>query len=114
VAAGHNPWHVKEYSSHEFYELLSHHFPVVELYGQFSRRPVRERLYHVSSRLYFQSPWYRRILLGVAPLYILALWGKPNRDRTDWVETVRPNLFEFSAAHPEHADSFLAICKKVP
>ena len=55
---------------------------------------------------------YRRLILSAAPLYIRALWGNVKRDRIDWVEAVKPDLFEFRNVHPEQADSFMAICKK--
>lgn len=112
VAAGHNPFHVTEYTLQEFRELLSRHFLVVEIYGQFCQRPLRRRLYQLSSRLYFSSRIYRGMILGLAPLYIRAFWGNRDAARTDWIDSVRPGLFAFSRDQPERADSFLAICRK--
>ena len=42
VAAGHNPYHVKEYTFQEFRDLLSQYFPEVTVFGQFCQRRVRE------------------------------------------------------------------------
>jgi len=112
VAAGRNPWHVKEYTDQEFYERLSRHFPRVKIYGQFCRRPLRQFLYQLSSRLYFDSRIYRLVVSALGAFYIRHIGEKINRHKTDWIESSPPGLFRFSMDNVGQADSFMAVCQK--
>ncbi|NJN19547.1 MAG: class I SAM-dependent methyltransferase [Oscillochloris sp.] len=111
VASGRNPYHETEYTYAEFAELLGRHFGEVQIFGQFCRRPLRGALYRTSSRLFFDSPGYRRLVYGVAPIYARLFWNGEEPQARNWVAGVNRSAFAYASEDADQADSFLAFCR---
>ena len=112
--AGANPYHEKELTQREFYDILAPHFPAVDVYGQFCLRPLREYLFVRSTRLYLRSSLYRRLIKRLAPLYLAGDHVDPGSSDPNWVEQIDPGTFIFSRHAVERASYFLAVCRTEP
>jgi SAM-dependent methyltransferase len=112
--AGVNPFHDKEYTADEFREVLTRHFPRVECYGQFCTRPLREKLFMDSTRLYMNSVWYRKFIDSLAGLYFRGDRGDMRPADPNWVEKISPGTFEFRKQSVEQGTYLVAVCSKEP
>jgi SAM-dependent methyltransferase len=90
-----NPWHVREYTAHEYRELLDPHFTEVELLGLFHARRLR------THELALRLGWDR-----VHPALGLT---RPFYDR--FVPAISERDFALRAGPLERALDFLAVCR---
>ncbi len=109
--SGDNPFHVKEYNTPEFVELLSPYFASVDCYGQVCKKPVREFLFMQSTRLYLRSQIYRGLINGVAPLYLKRARAAAPPEAPDWVDRVHPDTFDFTKGSVGNATYIVAVCR---
>lgn len=112
--AGVNPFHDVEYTAEEFRGALSRHFANVECYGQFCNKPLREKLFMESTRLYLKSAWYRNLLNSLASLYFRGERSPDGASDRDWVESVNPGVFRFHRESIENATYLVGVCRKEP
>lgn len=110
--AGVNQFHEHEYTPEEFRQVLDRHFPRVDYYGQHCLRPLREKLFMESTRLYLTVGWYRRLLNSFAGLYFRGERANDESTRKDWVDQAGPNTFEFRPGSMSQATYLVAVCHK--
>ncbi len=110
--AGVNQFHEHEYTPAEFRNVLERHFPRVDYYGQHCLRPLREKLFMESTRLYLTVGWYRRLLNHFASLYFRGERANDESTSKDWVDRVDANTFEFRPGAMERATYLVAVCHK--
>jgi len=110
--AGVNPFHDKEYTAPEFQEVLSRHFARFECYGQFCKRPFREKLFMESTRLYLKSPLYRNFINSLGSLYFRGERKDDGADDPGWVDRINPGVFEFRRDRIEDSTYLMGVCRK--
>jgi SAM-dependent methyltransferase len=102
-----DPYHVKEYSLHEFVGIVRQYFGVKEVFGQRNQNQFAKRLNFWIARRAMQSPW-------VLEPYNWLLSKRPKK-------YLEPGYFDrqdlhgnyFSREQPESADYFLLVGQKI-
>lgn len=110
--AGVNPFHDKEYTAEEFREVLEAHFAHVSCYGQFCNKPLREKAFMVSTRMYMNSKVYRGFIDSLAGLYFRGARGDNHSNDPNWVERINPGVFDFRQDSVEQGTYLVAVCRK--
>jgi SAM-dependent methyltransferase len=110
--AGVNPFHDKEYLPGEFDALLRRHFSHVETYGQVCTRPIRERLFLASTRLYLKSKVYRNAINSLAGLYFHNDRSEQRESDPNWLERAYPASFVFRSDLVREGTYLIAVCRK--